>query len=198
MKITLKQKKLKGRKSSLYLELYNGYRKDKKGDIRHLRNFEYLKLYIVDDPQNAEEVRKNKEALQMAEQILTIRQSDLITGKYNMKNERKGAITFLDYFRHLKEERYESNSNYGNWDAALKHIEKFCPEHVRLNDIDTNFVKNFKKYIDTQAKTKSGTPLSQNSKYTYFNKFRAALREAYNESFIQEDVIKSVKTFAQA
>jgi len=198
MKIKLQQKKLKNGKSSLYLEFYNGYRKDEHGVISHQRTFEYLQLYLFENPQNADEKRKNKEAMQMAENIFTIRKADFIKGKYNIKNEKKGEITFLDYFRRLKDERYESNSNYGNWDAALKHIERFCPEHTELKEIDTDFVKDFKKYLDTKAKTKSGTPLAQNSKYSYFNKFRAALREAYNESFIQQDVIKSVKTFAQA
>ena len=134
----------------------------------------------------------------MAENILTIRKADFIKGKYQIKNETKGKITFLDFFRRMKEDRYESNANYGNWDAALKHIENFCSEHIQLKDIDSDFVKNFKKYLDTKAKTKSGTPLSQNSKYTYFNKFRAALREAYTESFIQVNVLKSVKGFEQA
>ena len=198
MKIKLRQKKLKNGKSSLYLEFYNGYKKDENGVISHQRTFEYLQLYLIENPQNADEKRKNKEAMQMAENIFTIRKADYIKGKYNIKNEKKGEITFLDYFRRLKDERYENHSNYGNWDAALKHIERFCPEHIELNEIDTDFVKDFKKYLDTKAKTKSGTPLSQNSKYTYFNKFRAALREAYNESFIQQDVIKSVKTFVQA
>ncbi len=97
--------------------------------------------------------------MQMAENIFTIRKADFIKGKYNIKNKKKGEISFLDYFRRLKDERYESHSNYGNWDAALKHIERFCPEHVELNEIDTDFVKDFKKYLDTKAKTKSGTPL---------------------------------------
>jgi integrase len=198
MKIKLQQKKLKNGKSSLYLEFYHGYQKNENGVISHRRTFEYLQLYLFENPQNSDEKRKNKEAMQMAENIFTIRKADFIKGKYNIKNEKKGEITFLDYFRHLKDERYESHSNYGNWDAALKHIERFCPEHIKLNEIDTDFVKNFKKYLDTKAKTKSGTPLAQNSKYTYFNKFRAALREAYNENYIQQDVIKSVKTFAQA
>ena len=198
MIISLKRKKLKSGKSSLYLEFYGGSRKDKNGTKKHVRSFEYLKLYVYDKPQNAEQQRKNKEALKLAESILTIRQSDFIMGKFNMRNEKKGQITFLDFFRQMKEERYESNANYGNWDAALKHIERYCPEHVQLKDIDSDFVKDFKKYLDTKAQTKGGTPLSQNSKYTYFNKFRAALREAYNESFIQHDVVKSVKSFEQA
>ncbi len=197
MKINLKQKKLKNGKSSLFLEFYNGYRIDKNGVKKHLRKFEYLKQYVFDNPKNAEEKRKNKEILQLAENILAIRKAEYIQGKYKIKNDKKGEVTFLDYYEQLKEDRFETKANYGNWDAALKHIEKYCPAHKQLKDIDTDFVKGFKRYLNTKAKTKSGTPLSQNSKYTYFNKFKAALREAYTENYLEENVLRSVKGFEQ-
>ncbi|RKN75935.1 tyrosine-type recombinase/integrase [Ulvibacterium marinum] len=197
MKINLKQKKLKNDKSSLFLEFYNGYRIDKNGVKKHLRKFEYLKQYVFDNPKNAEEKRKNKETLQLAENILAIRKAEYIQGKYKIKNDKKGELTFLEYYEQLKEDRFETKANYGNWDAALKHIEKYCPAHKQLKDIDTDFVKGFKRYLNTKAKTKSGTPLSQNSKYTYFNKFKAALREAYTENYLEENVLRSVKGFEQ-
>lgn len=197
MKINLKQKKLKNDKSSLFLEFYNGYRIDKNGVKKHLRKFEYLKQYVFDNPKNAEEKRKNKETLQLAENILAIRKAEYIQGKYKIKNDKKGELTFLEYYEQLKEDRFETKANYGNWDAALKHIERYCPPHKQLKDIDTDFVKGFKRYLNTKAKTKSGTPLSQNSKYTYFNKFKAALREAYTENYLEENVLRSVKGFEQ-
>ncbi len=197
MKINLKQKKLKNGKSSLFLEFYNGYHIDKNGVKKHLRKFEYLKQYVFDNPKNAEEKRKNKETLQLAENILAIRKAEYIQGKYKIKNDKKGELTFLEYYEQLKEDRFETKANYGNWDAALKHIEKYCPAHKQLKDIDTDFVKGFKRYLNTKAKTKSGTPLSQNSKYTYFNKFKAALREAYTENYLEENVLRSVKGFEQ-
>lgn len=64
-----------------------------------------------------------------------------------------------------------------------------------IKDIDVDFVKGFKRYLNTKAKTKSGTPLAQNSKYTYFNKFKAALREPYTENFLEENLLRSVKGF---
>lgn len=198
MKITLRHKKLKNDKSSLYIEFYKGSQKSKKEILRHDRTFEYIRLYLFEKPKNSEEKRKNKEAMQLADNILAIRKSDYITGKYRMKNERKGAITFLDYYRKLLEDRYESKANYDNWDAALKHIEKFCSEHLRLKDITVDFVKDFKKYLDNKATTRATTPLSLNSKYTYFNKFRAALRQAYADNYLEQNVVKSVKSFPQA
>ncbi len=103
----------------------------------------------------------------------------------------------MDYNKLLKEDRFEAKANYGNWDAAQKHIEKYCPPHKQLKDIDIDFVKGLKKHLDTKAKTKSAATLSQNSKYTYFNKFKAALREAYTENYLEENVLRSVKGFEQ-
>ncbi len=103
----------------------------------------------------------------------------------------------MDYYTRLKEDRFETKANRGNWGAAQKHIEKYCTPHKQLKDIDTDFVKGFTRYLNTKAKTKSGIPLSQNSKYTYFNKFKAALRETYTENFLEENILRSVKGFEQ-
>ncbi|RNL95200.1 site-specific integrase [Sinomicrobium pectinilyticum] len=197
MKISLKRKKLNSGKISLYIEYYKGSYIDNDGRKKHLREFEYLKQHLHQDPKTAEEKRENKEALELAEQILTLRKADYIQGKYNIKNDRKAKTNFLEYYDKLKEERYESKGNYDNWDAALKHIEKYCPPAITFADIDENFVKGFKKYLNTKAKTKGGTPLSQNSKYTYFNKFKACLRTAFEEDYLDKNIIKSVKGFEQ-
>lgn len=148
----------------MFLEFYNGYRIDKNGVKKHMRKFEYLKQYVFDNPKNTEEKTKNRETLELAENILAIRKAEYIQGKYKIKNDKKGEVTFLEYYEQLKEDRFETKANYGNWDAALKHIEKYCPTHKQLKDIDTDFVKGFMRYLNTKAKTKSGTPLSQNSK----------------------------------
>lgn len=198
MKINLKTKRLKNNRLSLFIEFYKGYTINKSGVKKHLRKFEYLKLYVSEEPKNAEEKRKDKETWELARNILSIRRAEYIQGKYNIQDNKKGQITFLDYYEKLKEDRYATKGNYDNWDAALKHIERYCPEYLQLQDVDTDFVKGFRKYLDTKARTKGGTPLSQNSKYTYFNKFKAALREAYTENYLEENVLRSVKGFEQA
>lgn len=198
MKISLKQKRVAKGRVSLFLQYYGGRYIDKNGINIYNRKFEYLNLYPLENPSNTEERRKNKEIYELAEKILAIRRSEYYQGKYRIKDNRKGSIQFLDFFDRLKEERYESKGNYGNWDAAYKHLKKYCPTHLPLKDINVEFVKGFKKFLDTKAKTKSNTLLSQNSKYTYFNKLKAALREAYKEGFIDVDIVKSVKGFEQA
>lgn len=198
MKITLKQKKLKSGKSSLYIEYYKGSSIDSNGKKIHNRDFEYLKLYLIDNPNGSKQKKENKEVLELANNILSIRQADHIQGKHNLRNNQKNKLLFLEYYNQLKEERYESKGNYDNWDAALKHIERFCPPNLTLGDIDEQFIKDFKKYLSQDATTKSGTPLAQNSKYTYFNKFRASIRQAFNDGYLEKNFINNVKGFDQA
>jgi len=198
MKISLRKKKLVAGRTSLYLEYYMGCSIDHNGKKKHNRSFEYLQLYLHGEPNTATEKRENKEALQLAQNILTLKNAELIKGKFSIEDNNKGKILFLDFYNKLKEDRYESKNNYDNWEAALKHLERFCSPHLSLKDVDENFVKGFKKYLHIEAKTVGGTPLSQNTKYTYFNKFRATLREAFNKGYLKNNVIKSVKGFNQA
>ena len=197
MKISLKKKKLASGKLSLYIEYYKGSHIDNNGKKIHNRDFEYLKLYLYSEPNTAKEKKENKDTLELAEKILTLRKSDEIKGKYQIKNSNKSKTPFLSYYNKLKEERYESKGNYDNWDAAYKHLERYCSPSVTFNDIDDNFVKGFKKHLSKDAITKGGTPLSQNSKYTYFNKFKAALRSAFEDGYLNTNVLKGIKGFEQ-
>lgn len=197
MNISLKSKKIKNGKLSLFIEFYKGHYIDKNGVNKYDRKFEYLKLYPVQNPSASEEKKKNKEIYELAEKILAIRKAEFFQGKFNLKNDKKGELLFLDFYERLKEDRYESKGNYDNWDAAQNHIQRYCSPHIKLKDIDRDFVNGFKKYLDTKAKTTANTPLAQNSKYTYFNKFKASLRIAFEEDYLETNVLKTVKSFEQ-
>ena len=85
MKISLKQKKLNSGKISLYLEYYNGSKIDDNGKEIHNREFEYLGKeigYLIKDPIKADEKKNNKEILELAENILAIRKSEFLQGKF--------------------------------------------------------------------------------------------------------------------
>ncbi len=198
MKISLRKRKIANGRISLFLEYYQGYSIDKNGKMKHNRSFEYLKLYLHEKPNTQSEKLENKETLKLAENILTIKQSDHIKGKFNIKDDKKGKTLFLSYYNKLKEERYESKGNYDNWEAALKHLERYCPTNLMIKDADERFLKGFKRYLDTKARTNGNTPLSQNTKYTYFNKIRAALTEAFNQGYLDNNIVRLVKGFDQA
>jgi len=181
MKVTLKQKKLASGKMSLYIEYYKGSYKDENGKEKHNREFEYLNQYLIADPTTKKEKDENQQTLQLAEDILALRKADILTGKYGFINPNKGNYRLYDYFDTLKENRSSYLSNYGTWVSTRRYIEEFFHISITFNEITPEIVESFKRYLDIKATTKYGTLLKHGSKYSYFNRFRAVIKSAYEE-----------------
>lgn len=198
MNITLKKKKLQNGKFSLYLEYYKGSTLNLDGKRIHLRDFEYLKLYPNQDPKTAAEKKENKEIDTLSEQILSIRKAEYFQGKFDIKNTSKSKRLFLDYFTEKTEEKIDSPKNYGNWTATSLHLRRCISSNLTFDEVDENFVKRVRLYFDKEAKTKSDTPLSLNSKYSYYNKFKACLRAAFDDGYLSINYASKTKSFEQA
>ena len=200
MKISLYKRNIQGGKVSMFVEYYKGSEISADGKRKHIRDFENLKIYIYKIPKTVEEKRHNKETLALAESILAIRQSEYVQGRFDIKNKSKSKRTFLNYFSEIAEEKMkaDSSNNYGNWFSAFQHLKKFVSPNLTFDDIDEDFVKRVKNYFENEAKTKSNLDLSQNSKYSYFNKVKAALRSAFDEGYISINYGSKVKSFDQA
>ncbi len=198
MNITLKQKKQPSGTISQYIEYYKGSTVNEKGKRVHLREFEFLKLPLHSNPQTAVERKHNKENLRLAEDILAIRKSNYIQGKFEIKNLNKSKRPFLEYFKEKMEEKSNSVKNYGVWQSALVHLNRCISPNLIFEEIDDNFLKKTRQYFDLKARTKSNLPLSQNSKYSYFNKFKACLRSAFDEGYLSINYASRVKAFEQA
>lgn len=198
MKITLKERKLPSGKISLLIEYYKGSEISPEGKRKHIRDYENLKMYLHSEPKNAIERKENKETMELAKKILAIREAEYYQGKFDLKTTTKGVRRFLEFFREKAEERYDSPKNYGNWTAALIHFERCISPNTTFDDIDEDFVIRVRKYMDKEARTKSKLPLSLNSKYSYFNKFKATLRAAFDEGYLALNYATKVKSFEQA
>lgn len=198
MKITLKKRKLASGKISLSIEYYKGSETTPEGKRRHIRENENLKMFLYGEPTNASEKKKNKETLIVAKKILAIREAEFYQGRFNIKNTNKSKRRFLDFFIEKTEEKSDSAKNYGNWTATLVHLKRCIPASTIFEEIDESFVKRVRNYFDKEAHTKSNLLLALNSKYSYFNKFKAALRAAFNEGYLSINYASKVKSFEQA
>ncbi|MGB3608122.1 site-specific integrase [Psychroserpens sp.] len=198
MKITLKERKLSSGKISLLIEYYKGSEISQEGKRKHIRDHENLKLYLYGDPKNSTERKENKETMALAKKILAIREAEYYQGKFDLKNTTKGKRRFLDFFSEKVEERYESPKNYGNWTAVYIHLQRCISANTIFDEIDEDFVNRVRKYFDKEARTKSELPLSLNSKYSYFNKFKASLRAAFDEGYLSLNYATKVQSFEQA
>jgi integrase len=186
MKVTLRQRK-NGERVSLYLDYYH------KGK----RHYEYLQMYLYAKPEKGKLTKdkkdENDKILNLAESIRAKRQIELHSGIYGFQEQSKLKGSFLRYFENLTEKRRDSTGNYGNWDSTYKHLKKFAKLDVTFAQIDKKWLEDFREYLKKESKTKSDTVLSQNSQSSYFNKVKAALREAYKEGVIQRNPADEVE-----
>lgn len=196
MKITLKEKKLKSGLISYYIEYYKGSIVGEDGKRIHLRDFEYLKLYFNPYARTAIEKKKNKEDKELAENIVAIRKADFAQGKYGIKNNFKAKRQFLDYF--LEKAKEKGGSTYDTWISTLAHLEKIISKNFVFDEVNETFCNNVRKYFDKEAKTKSNLFISANTKYSYFNKFKACLRLAWKEGYLTHNFADELKSFDMA
>ena len=107
------------------------------------------------------------------------------------------------------EERHgkpDSLGNWGNWHSCLKHLERYCDEKTTFKDIDADWIEGFKDYLENankdaykkkNEKNAPFTPLSQNSKVSYFNKLRACINQAFEDRIIPTNPMRGVEGFKQ-
>lgn len=190
MKVTLRQRE-KATQISLYLDYYD----------RGKRWNEYLKLFLYPEPEKGKltKIQKehNKQTLALAETIRSKRQLEIQNGVYGFQDQTKLKASFLKYVELLMEQRENSKGNYGNWDSTLKHLKKFSSKDILFEDIDSKWLERFKKYLINDARTKSNTPLAQNSQHSYFNKVRAALKQAVKDGILNRNPAEQVEGIKQ-
>lgn len=183
----------KARKVSLVLMYHFGtYQK---------REYEFLDLHLYHKPESTLQKEHNKETLQLAEAIRAKKLLEYQSSSHGFISSAKGKISFLKFFEMEVNKRFESNGNYGNWRSAFLHLTAFCNgRDISIDKVDDIFLEGFKKYLLSSSnaiKMKDGR-LSQNTALSYFNKVRAALKEAYNSKMIKDNPMLRVRGIKEA
>jgi integrase len=185
MNIHLRQRK-KGDKISLYLDYYQG----------GFRKTEYLKLYLTPEPLKGrlskEEKSNNERTLELANAIKLKRIHEYTMGRFGLADIGKQKSNFIQFVELVAHERNTSKGNKGNWYSMLIHLRNYAHEGVTFQDVNKEFLEGFKRYLD-QVRQKTGKQLSSSSKSAYFNKLRAALKEAVRREIIHRNPAEQVK-----
>jgi integrase len=177
MKVSIRKKKLKGDKSSLYLDITSEGQRRK----------EYLKLVIFEKPRNEMERKQNKYNMELAKAVQAKKLVELMEGHFGFTRQKKKKVKFMDYFKEAIERRKNNDGNYGNWNSAYKHLQAFSKSDVHLDEVDEKWLSEFKFYLQHLAKKGNGNKLSTNSASSYYNKIVATMRQAYTENDIQRN-----------
>ena len=196
IKVKLRQKPISGKRLSLYLDFYPAISHPKTG--KQTRR-DFLGLYVFDKPKTVIDKLHNAEMVKIANQVMQKRVAELnkpeiYTGyeKEQLKIRVKGENSFIEYFKSLADKR--AASNHDNWISAYQYLHRFTKGELKFTDLDHIFCNDFRDYLLNTPSTKSNkTKLSQNSALSYFNKFKAALKQAYKDGFLQTDLNKNVE-----
>lgn len=190
-KATLRQKKISKGRQSLYLDFYPAIPHPETGEPTRR---EFLGLYIFEKPKTPIDKLHNTETLKIGESIRQKRENFLnkpeIYSQYEKEKLRLkelGKQCFVEYFRKLTNKR--TGSNYNGWSSALNYLEDFTNGKLKFTELNEKLFEDFKDFLlTTKSKRSSKTTLSQNSAVSYFNKVKAALKQAYKDGILQTDL----------
>ena len=136
----------------------------------------------------------NKDTLRLAEQIRQLKDNqinkpEIYTGyeKEQLKIKDRADQNFVDYFKKLTNKR--KDSNHSNWISAFYYLENFTNGILKFADLNETFCSEFRDHLLTTKSNKSDkVSLSHNSALSYFNKFKAALKQAYKDGYLPTDL----------
>ncbi len=192
MKVFLREKKISKGRKSLYLDFYPPIVHPETGKPTRR---EFLNLFIYEKPKGENEREHNKETKIIGENVKAKRQLEIQAGNYGFFDKTKSKSDFIKYFKDQAENRKTSKGNYDNWLSTYNYLKAFTKGRCLMEDVTDKFCNDFREYLLSTPikKTKSERKLSQNAAHSYFNKFRAAINQAFNEKLIQENPLKGVR-----
>lgn len=201
--ITLRQKEITNNKYSLYLDYFPPVISPKTG--KETRR-EFLKLQIYKSPASTKEKEHNKTTIEFAELIRAKRLVQIQNREFGFKENVELNRNFVAYYEAVVTEYLDkgSKSNYGNWKASLKYVQKFFGTKFNSKNITVDVIKRYRHFLLTTNTFKSTvTTLSSNSAASYYKHFIYVLKRAHKERIISEnfaqyaDYIKEEVTFRE-
>lgn len=189
MSVTLRKRE-KGKKISLYLDIYNDGK----------REYEYLGMYLFPQPEKGrltnEQKEHNERTLAVANKITKDRQWQQFNGEHDIADKSRLKGSFILYMEQLAQKREEVKGNHGNWKSTIRQLKIFDP-NVLFEDINKVWLESWKEFLEKKAKKGNGKLLMQNTKSSYYSKVIAAIKEAVIDGILKSNPAESVKPIEQ-
>jgi integrase len=162
MKITLRQRKLKDGRQTLYLDLYNN----------GSRRLEYLDLYLVGNRE------KDKETMRLAEAIQAKRKLESVAADNDLPAPTRLQEDFVAFCRQLGESQQALNTRLV-WKNAIGRLTDYAGEPIPFARVTEDFLSGFREHLLKDLK--------QNSAAVYFAKIKTAIRKAVRKHILQRN-----------
>ena len=83
-------------------------------------------------------------------------------------------------------------TNKANWEAAYKHFVKYSGGECRFCDLDVAYCQKFVDYLLSEECYHNGKPMMPTTANNHLVKLKAALRMAYDDGHIKENIAKKL------
>ncbi|WP_299104315.1 site-specific integrase [uncultured Tenacibaculum sp.] len=201
IKVTLRQKPISKGRKSLYLDFYPPI--PIIGTDKTTRR-EFLGLYIYNKATTPLQKQDNKQTLLLAEQIRQKRDNELNKPEVyttfeleQLKAKEKGKLSFISYYEQQMDKR--KGKNYDVWISAFNYLKDFTNGSLKFSELDEKFCNDYREYLlNVNSKRRGKTQLSQNSAHSYFNKFKATLKQAFKDNILPFDLNAKIEPIKQA
>jgi integrase len=181
-----KRKQGKNGKISLYLEIYKGKTTSADGKTKYIREYQFLNLFLVDNPKTEADKQHNKKILQLAKNIKSEKELELHTNRYGFQTTDDYKDTnFYEYFSNQVEKKKDMPV-YRSYKQALKTFEGFAGLDTTFAEITENFCEKYLQYLRTKSNSK-GKLLEKSSVRYYFKFFSSVIFQAVKEKVITEN-----------
>lgn len=198
-KVRLRKKPISKGRYSLYLDFYPPITIP---NSEKTTRREFLKLSIYVKPKDAIQKQENKQTLLLAEQIRLKRDNEINKPEVytpfeldQLKAQERGEKSFLDYYESLMNKR--DGSTHLVWLATLTHLKKFNDQNIKFKDIDEKFCSDFKDYLTQANRIKGNKKINRNTASSYFNKFKATLKQAFKDGYITIDINSKIEAIKE-
>lgn len=197
--VRIRFKKLANGSKSIYLDIY------KDG----VRNYEFLKLYIVPERTALDKVN-NANNLAAAAAIKSQRIIDINNGKSGLNlqtsKSKMALVDFMNIFVEKKKKEQVSAARLSTINCAFVHLKYFIQNYklkgIKIGNVTTDFCEGFETYLRTAKDTRykdltaeeirqGKTPvyISEGTAYTYFAVLNYALAWGAKHNYIPSNPI---------
>lgn len=146
---------------------------------------------------------KDQETMLYADGVRKLRQreydnTDLYSDTESAQVEQKERLqhNFIEYFKKTAAKRHANSSEsiQVNWRRVYELLKLFAGDTLLFSQIDNRTAEEFRHFLMTApcGGSKSGT-ISQNTAATYFSIFKAALKQAFVDGYLQTDLSAKIK-----
>ncbi|OAD46007.1 tyrosine-type recombinase/integrase [Polaribacter atrinae] len=153
-------------------------------------------LSSTDKMHNSNTLRRAESIRQKRDNIIGKPEIYSNVEKEQLRINELGEQCFIEYLKKLANKKY--GSTHSSWISALKFFEAFTKGSVKFKDLTPNLLEDFKSYLLKANSNKSSkVKLKINTASSYFNKIKAALKQAYKDEILQTDLNNKISPIAE-